>query len=202
MSALFLGLGILTQYFDFLTYPFITCAFPLIYRMKLHQNQEEHLRTIEASRVVLQSTFLWLAGYLLTWVCKMLLADLFSEVDGVDFMLRIVRGVIAPGPAFENTFFYWYAKTIYYAILHIATPGAILTVAAAFIFWATRFCRVPNKMKRCKESIVFLIIALLGVLWLAVSNRTLDHVQFQYRSLGITLFGCMAFLSQTIRKRD
>ena len=200
MDALFLGLGIVTQYFDFLTYPLLVCAFPLIYRMKLLQDREDCLKPAKASWIVVQSTILWLTGYVLTWVCKMLLTGLLTEVNGADFMLRIVGGITAPSPAFQGAFLYGYAKTIYYAVLQIATPGAIGAVAAVLVFWAIRFCMVPNKAKRCKESAVFLLIALLGVLWLAVSNRTLEHVQFQYRSLGITLFGCLAFLSQTIRK--
>jgi len=196
MDALFLGLGIVTQYFDFLTYPLLVCAFPLIYRMKLHLDRKDCLKPSKASLIVVQSTILWLIGYVLTWVCKMLVTSLLTEVNGADFMFRIVGGITTPNP----TFLYAYAKTIYYSVLQIATPGALLAVGAVLVFWTIRFCMIPDKAKRCKESAVFLLIALLGVLWLAVSNRTLDHVQFQYRSLGITLFGGLAFLTQTIRK--
>lgn len=200
MDALFLGLGIVTQYFDFLTYPLLTCAFPLIFRIKLHLDQKDFPKPVMATAVAFQSILLWLTGYVLTWMCKMLLASLLTEVNGADFMLRIIEGIVVPSFSTPKAFLYEYVKTIYYAVLQVFTPGAIWVVAAVFVFWFIRFCMTQDKNKHCKESAVFLFLALLGIIWLAVSNRTLYHVHFQYRSLGITLFGSLAFLSQTIRK--
>jgi hypothetical protein len=69
---------------------------------------------------------------------------------------------------------------------------------AMLIGYGIRILHIRPKRRVWREQLVYLLVALLPLLWIAAAAKpAYDHMYFQYRGLGVTLFAGILFLLGT-----
>lgn len=195
LGILFAFFGMLTQYIDFYTVPFITCLIPALLVMSKNPPDKGLWKTLAVCSLS------WLYGYIAIWLVKLLLVTAFTPVngfsDGFDSLAYRLAGneqskrasiilalkwawwLSSPGRYSSETFF-------------VLAVAVIISCAAACI-------REQNLWSAVSRRVPYLIAAALPVLWVAVgSDPMIIHAYFQYRTMlpfyvGIFLFICQCF---------
>jgi len=218
LSVYFLIAGMLTSYFDYLTYPIATFGMPFVMVLLL----TPPLRRRQALALFALCLGAWFAGYFGLWAGKWLLAAALGEDSW--FVANLLAKITerssyeAEGAAisFISVFkavFAVYAKKAYLAL------GAVL--AALYAALLARALWRRGRMKRVRqaepavcelfpagERLGYLLTAALPLVWYAfTSNHTYDHAFFTSRALVVTAFAgiafCLRFLqAQTGRGTD
>lgn len=180
----FLIVGITTSYFDFLTYPLVTLAFPLgIYLYTHGQSVKKDFRTIFCFSLE------WGIGYVGMWASKWILSDLLTDSSTIKDALATIgtRTQSATGGygidgyfdvLKQNTspFMNWCYLFIVICIL----VGAIIFIIKNGIL---------RSLKNMHYALPYIFIATLPFLWyLATQNHSIQHWQYTCRILSITVF--------------
>lgn len=190
----FLCVGILTAYFDFLTYPAVTLGFPLC--LLFYSSRREKL-WIEIKRLISYCVS-WGIGYAGMWASKWIIADITLHTGTIrDAVWNVIGRTEAIGgrPRMNGGFyviglnFQEYEFAIYkYAVVALA-----ILVAAALV--SALLCRVPVK-ELAETAIPFIIIGIIPFAWIVVvQHHSALHARFTFRILGVAAFAmaCLAF---------
>lgn len=195
LGPLFALFGMITQYFDFYTAPIITCAVPAL----LVMTKEPEDRNLWKTLVI--CCLSWLFGYVAIWLVKLLLAWVFTPINGFQNGFSSLADRLSGNEQSKTA-------SILYALQYVwflSSPGRLpketllvlcgviaVSIAAAYVkdgrTWSALLHRVP-----------FLAVAALPVLWVAVaSDPTIIHAYYEYRLMlpfyaGSFLFICQCF---------
>ena len=186
-AELFLMTGILTSYFDLLTFPLLSLGIPLIIAILLKQKKEASVK--ELLLCVIGYSFCWGIGYAGMWAGKWLIAVLvlgagtFADVL-YSMQMRSLEGAssdgLSVGTVIQNNLEFFQKPiyrisllitTVYYAIqafIHKAKPAAFL-----------------------KKATPLALIILMPFAWYIVTaGHAYVHSWFTHRTLVIGVFGC------------
>ena len=195
---LFLCIGILTAYFDFLTYPVVTLGFPLCVYFLMAERE----RIFPAIKRIVGYSFCWGVGYAGMWASKWVIADITLGTGTIKDALWNVIGrteAIGGRPRMNGGFyvislnFREYDSKIYAAI-----AIALAVLAAAALIWA--LCR-KMPVKALLETVVpFLIIGIIPFAWIVVvQHHSALHARFTFRILGVTAMALCCIGIQCIK---
>ncbi len=202
----FFILGALTQYFDFYTTPILTYGIPMLALLFILQRENNGLTGKNLFRLSGVCFGSWLSAYILMWIGKLSLTTLFTGFnafgDGfgsaVNRLFYSTGDVDAPLPyrmvlAIWRSFMRVFDKPIFLAL-------ALLALAAVWLFL---FLRRKKTVADLLSSSVYLFIAAIPLVWfIAVSGPSLRHSWFQYRGIGVFLFGILLFVIQSTQKQQ
>lgn len=194
----FMVAGILTSYFDYLTWPLITLGLPLIFYL-LKKTECETL----TSRKLLAHTFIicvnWGIGYGGMWIAKWIISELILQNGAISQALgaAVYRSstdsegadvIITPTLIWiENL------RRIFNPAFCIGMFFYAFTVAADIIHCVRKKSFEINIM----PAAMFLFIAAMPFIWYALlKNHSFVHLSLVYRSLWISIFAGMCFLSK------
>lgn len=176
----------LTSFFDLLTYPLYTWAFPLLLLILLSEDGQKALNYV---KTVVVSGLGWILGYAGMWFGKWALAgwivhrnviqEAWKEVlfrSGSDEALNLIARLEA---LYDNWKHYEYP--LYTALLAI---------------WLTWFIykslNGKTQIVRQEKNGAYLLITLSSFVWYFVlANHTLGHHFFTYRIWGVTITGIL-----------
>lgn len=188
----FLCVGILTAYFDFLTYPVVTLGFPLA-ALFLSEDGE---RVWTAFRRIVGYAFCWGVGYAGMWAAKWVVADVTLHTGTVKDALWNVIGrteTIGGRPRMNGAAyvislnFDEYGSPIYAVLAAALVIAAVLAVAWAF--------RKKLSPKTILESVFpFVIVGAIPFAWIVVvQHHSALHARFTFRILGVAAMalGCV-----------
>ena len=186
----FWQIGIVTMYFDFYTTPLITYALPAIYLWLLTHEEEDSMKTRDFF-----STFaVWMAGYVLMWLAKLVLVDVFTGVSGLktglsamgNWTIRPVEGKsITP-----VTTFYRIAAAIV-ADREGACIWGIAILSTLLFLVKSKHDRMRYS-KNIRTNKDLLIVTIYVFLWFLVTYKpTAVHYYFQYRSITVVYWSLM-----------
>ena len=186
----FLLLGMLTSFFDLLTYPLLTWGFPLIWYLLVGTPEENAGRRVK--KTVLTGIF-WIAGYGLMWAGKWLAASAILQRNVFESAFRevLLRSGMETQAQWgiyerlEAVYANWkhYEYKVYFLVL------AVWLAACVIVSIAKGFRAKPN-------SWVWFLIGLSPVVWyLVLSDHTQGHHLFTYRIFGISV---LAFLAMAL----
>jgi len=189
-SMLFLVLGAVTQFFDFYTYPLITFAFPMIVLLSAKFAGQAQFSAKDSYRVLIRGFAAWIFAYVGIWGLKLLATALLTNLDVFSAAARVLQSSlgVASDPASIPA-------TLLACVKNILSPEVAVTLVIVLGIGIVRFIHNPNRASCLKESWVFLVIGALSLVWIVLAKRTIEHVHFQYRTLGVLLMGGMAFLA-------
>lgn len=180
---LFLMIGILAAYFDFLTYPVVTLGFPLCAFFLI--NKEEKLKK-SAGRMITYSAC-WALGYVSMWASKWVLADLTLRTGTIKSAFSSILGwteAIGGRPRFSGGFYVIalnlqeYGALIYPVIVCLL----ILFDLAAFVL-ASRRVSLKRAMACC---VPYLLIACIPFAWyIVVQHHSGLHIAFTFRIISV-----------------
>lgn len=214
LPALFFVLGMATQILDFYTPPLLTYGLPVLMAMLVNDAGFANAARSNPYRLVGVTLAVWLAGYVGAWFGKMLLTTLLTPYnalyDGLSRLMFWMRPD-ASGAAREP---FLAAKAVFYNFINIVDPVPLALEGALLVVWV---CALLRRNKHYKEqsdltasrnrnvtqrdahplraNLAYLLVALLPIVWfVAAAKPSYEQFYFQYRILGMFLFGGLVFL--------
>ena len=190
----FLAIGMITNYFDLLTYPLITFGIPAIFYLLLNE------KTTVKKNVVSLLIFacIWSVGFAGMWLSKWIISSLILHqnivLDGFNrFLWRSSTSNFTRIDAVVRNVFI-YGKRAYLVIF-----------AAIAIYYVKKI--IPNRKNvttdKLKNIIPFILLAITPFLWYFIaSNHSYIHFWFTYRLLFILFFAVMCGIEYVLKKDD
>ncbi|MCM1112923.1 MAG: hypothetical protein NC399_06670 [Muribaculum sp.] len=191
----FLCIGILTAYFDFLTYPVATLGVPLCVYFLLSQRE----RISAALGRIVGYGFCWGVGYAGMWASKWVIADVTLGTGTIKDALWNVLGrteAIGGRPRLNGG---QYVISLnlqeYDSRLYGIAAGALALFALVALVWALGR-KTPMKVL-WEAAFPFLAIAAIPFAWIViVQHHSALHARFTFRILGVA---AMALCGMGIR---
>ena len=200
ISTLFMVVGMITSFFDFLTAPLITLGLPLI--IYILKNNNENIEKWYFKTIV-SNSLCWGIGYGLFWSLKWFVASLILKENvlidaGQSIYFRTMGDDELPGDLLEDrinairinfqTMFYSEGKL---PVLLFITFLAILIIIAML--------HPTGDRTRKLQFLSLILIGIFPIIWYFVlSNHSLIHRFFTYRDLSIFIFAITAGIERMI----
>ena len=195
IPELFLITGILTSYFDLLTYPLITLGFPLVFSIILKIQKKCPLKEILLS--VIGYSFCWGVGYVGMWSGKWLLSILFLGISSFAAVTASLQERSLTGAVTEGTSV---IETIVSNIEMFKKP--IYTILPVIMLLYTAITTILKKKEiHLKNCIPFLLIMIMPFAWYIVTaNHAAVHTWFTHKTLCIAALGYFCMLTSVTQE--
>lgn len=188
----FFCIGIMTAYFDFLTYPVVTLGFPLCAYF-LTAGEERIWNSLQK---IAGYACCWGAGYVGMWASKWVIADLTLRTGTIrDAVWNVLgRTETIGGRPRMNGGFYVISLNLqeYGSSIYTWLAAALVLAAALSVAWAL-IRGVPFRAV-CERVFPFLIAGLIPFAWIVVvQHHSALHARFTFRILGVAAMalGCI-----------
>lgn len=179
---MFFIIGMLTNFFDFLTVPILTFGFPLILYLLLSREKSLKKNFINILLIALA----WGIGYALTWISKWLLTYLIFNKNLFE---TIWQQIVYRSVGGEDI---GYADVLLSNLSYVL-GGILLEILAIFVFVTLNSKKLKIHFE--KKSILYLLISLVPFIWyLVLENHSYYHSLFTYRNLLLTIIGVSIFI--------
>lgn len=204
LPALFLTIGSLVCFFDFLTFPVLALGYPLILCLMLRVKEGTGVKQLWAELFWLSAV--WMAGYALTWMGKAVIGSLLTGEN--------VIGDVLSQAAFRTTGDYGTDNGPKKVTVAIAVGKNLETFfmgsnaaffAALLAVYGVRALRCGRKMLcRIKTALPVAAVALYPFAWYCVlQNHVRMHFWMTNKMLAITVFAALAALAlMNVRKQE
>lgn len=192
MPGFFALLGLLTNYFDLLTFPLVTLGFPLALLLCLRMERGDGLRALLGTTVA--CGLCWALGYAGMWMLKWaFVAGVFGadRLAGIFEQAALRVSSASNGEAFSRLNALRLNLSI---ILDKAAYLLVLLLAlAASLALALRRALCNGIRVRPQPGVLALwLLALVPMMWcLAMANHAYDHAFFTYRNLTVTFLAAL-----------
>lgn len=185
----FMSLGMLTSYFDLLTYPLVTWGIPLIWWMVMDSSEQREGFWVK--RVVC-SGLGWIVGYAFMWVMKWTLASLVLGQNV--FQTAINEVFILSGTLTEKEYsLFSRFEAIYINWKHYGYKVYAMLLAVWLVWWISG-CLLRG-WKRDSRRYAYLLTGFSSVVWyLVLANHTQVHHFFTYRIFAVSILAFLAIV--------
>ena len=182
----FFIIGILTNFFDFLTVPIVTLLLPLILNFLLIKKYEKDITIKMIFINIIKFSVIWGIGYGLTWFTKWLLTDLFFDRNMIITALNQV--LYRSKSAEQFNMFHVINQNISYLYIPFFIS---LIFTFTLINVNIKKYKIKNKdfdnEKRLIKILPYVIISIIPFIWyILLQNHSYYHTFFTYRNLMIT----------------
>ena len=200
----FFVVGMVENFFDFLTYPILTLGIPLVLLLWLRV-RDEQADFRSNFWFMFKASLTWFFGYALTWISKWLLS---AAILGVRYFWRTMSVVQyrLEGSEEEPLDRIGTIQRNLKAWLNVQDGGVIswskialliLIVAVVLIIW-----RKLKDWKTVGAYLPILFVAAYPYIWyLVMSNHSQIHYWYTYRAQLVALFAGLVFLAAILRER-
>ena len=200
----FFVVGMVENFFDFLTYPILTLGIPLVLLLWLRV-RDEQADFRSNFWFMFKASLTWFFGYALTWISKWLLS---AAILGVRYFWRTMSVVQyrLEGSEEEPLDRIGTIQKNLKAWLNVQDGGVIswskialliLIVAVVLIIW-----RKLKDWKTVGAYLPILFVAAYPYIWyLVMSNHSQIHYWYTYRAQLVALFAGLVFLASILRER-
>lgn len=202
----FLLIGVVTAYFDFLTYPITALGISLCVCVLMNKEFFFVAKISEVLKKLSIYAFSWGFGYGGMWAEKWIVVYKVGEDQNV-FNAAINQAVyrssstLSPeegGAAF--TILDVFAQN-FECLLNGPLKLILLLIPIILLYFL--FIRGEKFVPTKSMAVAFLFIMILPFLWYAVmKNHSYLHSFFTYRNLAITIFGLTCFFTESLREVD
>lgn len=187
LEYLFLFVGAITSFVDFLTYPIVSLGVPLILYIAINYEDKERIDL----KGIISFSIMWFIGYAVMWAMKWVLATLITDQN-------IIKN------AFENIIYrtstdsddgkFTYFDTLYRNLgCSFQYPWFLM-----IIFYVVNLIRlsIKNKGVYKKPLLPLVFVGLYPFVWaIVVQNHTYSHCFFVYRIFSISVFAFSVYVS-------
>lgn len=194
LPFLFLGLGILTSFFDFLTYPLASFGIPVCLYFCLKRDTD----FLKSFKAFVLFGFAWGMGYAGMWAGKWVAASALTGQDAVGEALSSV--LVRSGSVLEEGVPIPLLDTI------LRNVGEWARNPCVILSWL--FCLVTlmllfknGTFDNLGRHLIFLLVAGLPLAWyIVVRNHSYVHYFFTYKEMVIFAFAIMCFFTKSISR--
>jgi len=198
MPAFFILLGVLTNYFDLLTFPLVALGFPICLLLALRlKTNDSFLRLFMLTAMCGVG---WALGYAGMWVFKWLLVDMISEYSTIwglmtqMFLRTSDGGDLSRFGVVMRNLNVMLSKPAY--LLLIAATGLASLVPAAKAL-LTREARFDAR------ALMLLIVAAVPIVWyMVMANHSFDHTYYTYRNATMSVMAGFAFIVCCLKEKS
>lgn len=197
ITLLFLGIGMLTNYFDLLTYPLFTLGVPLL--LFLLKNKETRLS--KQLWLVIGLSLSWGIGYAGMWVGKWVWTFLLGEGNlSKDVSSEILKWIFIRNEPGENVSY----GDIIWKTLSVILQWPYIFMILLFTVWCLKRCWSRRKRIRLNEGMLkilpYVLIGMVPFLWFVILiNHTKLHYWYSYRALGVTVLAASIALMEFLQ---
>lgn len=204
-ALFFFVVGMIENFFDFLTYPIITLGIPLVLLLWL-RIRDERTNLKNNLGLMFRASLAWFFGYALTWIAKWIIA---TVVLGVRYFWRTMSVVQyrLQGSEEEPLDRIGTLQRNLKAWMNVQDGGIItwskvaLLVLIVFLILAIR--KKLKDLRTVGSYIPILIVALYPYIWyLVMSNHSQIHFWYTYRAQLVTLFSGLIFMTGILRDKE
>lgn len=192
----FLITGMVTCYFDFLTYPVITLIYPLCAYMYFHGGALGH-----NIRKLFDYSVRWFCGYIGLWASKWLLADLLVDSSTVKdaWYNLVVRTDSAEGYSRLRGF----AHVLLENVKVYGNWCYVILAAAILLILAVEMVKSRGRWKPFQLGVPYILLALYPFAWFFVTeNHSEQHWQFTCRILAGSVFALLAGTAKVFGREE
>lgn len=199
----FMEVGLLTMYFDFYTAPLVTFGFPMVYLFALEQAEGMPL----SGKRMGKNALLWVAGYVLMWMAKLVLTSLLTEVNAVANGWNALMGRlgVSQTEGLEEFYSLELAMERLGDVLFSDTEGKVIFLGIlATVILAVVICALRRKvtLKDGMKLWPLPVLAALPFVWFLATIQPLAmHHYFQYRIIALTYWAAGAFVYFLLREK-
>ena len=195
-NYLFLLAGILTAYFDLLTFPLITLAIPLIAYLG---SDCERLATTKdrGAKNTLFYTVSWWIGYVGMWASKWIIVSVLTDENAIEDAIERIK--YRSGYSQSYTYFdvvkinlSMYNANVQTKVLLIAVICLAVYIIALIYknYINKKHITYDTKLLPCMGIILF--VAIYPFIWyFFTTNHSNNHNYFTYKELAISVFGIL-----------
>ncbi len=187
-NYLFLLSGVLTAYFDFLTYPFITLGVPLIACLAFTDKRSAEKQIFMWKNLLLH-TFSWGVGYVGMWSSKWVIASVLTEEN----IIRDAIGAIAYRSGYftkKHSYFDTLRLNLGVCNRKVILPAVLCLVVCMVLFRMKKQIRIERSLFPMMGMVLF--VSLYPFIWyLFTKDHSCCHSYFTWRELGISVFGIL-----------
>ena len=198
----FFTVGMVENFFDFLTYPIVTLGLPLILLLWLRV-RDEQADVKENAWFTFKASVSWGLGYALTWIIKWLIG---AAVLGVRYFWRTMSVVQyrLNGSEEDPLDRIGTIRKNLKAWLNVQDEGIITwSKVALLILTAAIILLIWKKLKDLRTIggyLPILAVATYPYIWyLVMSNHSQIHFWYTYRAQIVALFGILFFIKSVLR---
>ena len=194
----FFVIGMATSYFDFLTYPLVTLAYPLCVFLYFNEdNTRKHLKSLIVCSIE------WFVGYGGMWALKWTLSDLLTNSNIIKdaFFTVFIRTQSAENATRFEGFFGVVAKNVQVYL----NWGYLLLFIAIALYFLVKILQKGIKgvvLKMPTECCFFLLACYPFAWYFVMQNHSEQHWQFTCRIMSITIFAGITGIIRIIEKID
>ena len=199
-GMLFFIIGMLTNFFDFLTVPMITYAIPLTLYFLLKRRENNELNAKKIIIDIIKYGALWGIGYGATWFTKWALTDILF---GKNIISTALMQVSYRSNGYKT---YNVLKVIGRNMIYIISQllvNVIITILLAKLYEIIKMKKVEKISITNKEIFIailpYILISIMPFIWYALlQNHSYYHAFFTYRNLILTSLGICLCLEETL----
>lgn len=185
----FMGIGILTSFFDFLTYPVITLGVPLAIAVLCNH-------TIQLRKMV-GVILSWGSGYAGMWMGKWLVSSILLKGNMISDAVNQLK--VRSSMELEGQELSW--AEVLWKNVRVTMKWPYILLGAILLLWGIYAVRRYGIEKRGQGvlgiSIRMLLVSGLPLGWyLIAGNHSYEHYWFTYRALGVSFFALAAWWMQ------
>jgi len=179
---LFVVTGLLTSYFDLLTYPLFTWGFPLLWWLVTGNRDITGLKRLW--RVVI-SGIGWIAGYALMWVMKWAAGSLILGRDLFEGAINEV--FVQSGTREDLTMDILTRLNAVYQNWRHYEYSVYAVILTAWLVWAA-YKALKNGWHSSRDDYAYLLVGASSIVWyMALANHTAGHHFFTYRIFNVSV---------------
>lgn len=188
LFMLFMVLGMLTSFFDLLTYPLYTWAVPIIWLLVVDDEEKGNWSYVKK---VISTGCSWLVGYAVFWISKWIIGGLILKQN---IFQTAMDEVFFRAGMEENAAWSLVERldAMYANWKHYEYKLYVLLLLAWIVWIIYQYIRYG--WKNHHKNPALLLIAFSSVVWyFALANHTQGHHFFTYRIWGISILALLVF---------
>lgn len=182
----FLLIGAMTSFFDFLTYPVFTLGIPLAVYVLMRMGSGE--RVCFGRLAALCAA--WGVGYGGMWAGKWVLVSALTEVNGIEAALSEI--LFRTSSTMEHGGDVEPLAGLLACLEQLLDPLCLLVLALCGLACAVLLVKRGVRRQALAGAGALALIALLPVVWLSLTcNHSVTHAFYTYRSLTVAVFALL-----------
>ncbi len=190
-NCLFLIVGILTAFFDLLTYPFVTLGIPLITYLAVDKECRENWK--KSIKDIVFYSVSWGIGYVGMWGAKWIAASVLTDenviMDAVN-QVKFRSGHYEQGRSFLTTL------KLNFDACNMKSIWVVLIALALFLLACVILNFRRNGIKLLPVTAVILVVSLYPFLWYYLTmHHSSDNSYFTWREYSICVYGVLTALA-------
>lgn len=190
-AYVFLVIGMVTSYVDFLTYPIVTLGIPMVMYFVLSKGD----KIKQMLGKVIAYSVTWGIGYIGMWASKWLIGSLVLKEnilqDAGNTLAQRVDAITYDSRLLSFFSVVWYNMKMYKALPYILL---VVVLLVSVVVLAIKYPVVKNKKQMLIGCLPYIVISLMPFVWYAVAlNHSGEHYMFTFRALIVMVFAgsCM-----------